>query len=204
MAEALRWDAALRHAVDIGCEPNVFVTVHWDCAPGPLTIQARMDKLRNKTSMWLRQRTGRPAVWAYAREMGSGANDKGDHLHQLIWVPEQLRLEFQAAFRRWFYADGVRKPGSKPIKFQHVRPGEILITDKLDGLQSYMLKEGDGDVLVKFVHPRHVGARTGLAVPGTRTKAAQSIGQLARRLSLELEELPGGSEVDKCVGLLAA
>ena len=140
-----------------------------------------MRRVLNKMGQWLVEQTGEPAVWFQVREMGRG--DKGDHLHLLVWVPAHLVVAFKRMFRGWVAADSTRKPRKATYVFDEIQPRTILTTDRPNGLQSYLMKEGAPDVLAKFVHTDHLARRTGLPVQGQRAKASHAVGAAVRRLA---------------------
>ena len=71
-AVALNWTRAVAYARAILLRPmTVSVTVQWRFAPSSVPEPNRVTALLNVMGGWLRYRTHKPPVWAYARESAS-------------------------------------------------------------------------------------------------------------------------------------
>lgn len=172
-AEALNWTRAVAYARSILLRPmTVSVTVQWLHAPSSVPEPNRVTALINVMGIWLRYRTHKPPVWAYARE---SASRKGVHLHLLVNVPPELIEDFTAAVPRWIEAKADSyKDGAVDVK--PIRPGTF------DTLQSYFLKDGEDRVHEAFgVLPAHRAKRSGYPVPGKRMRVSHSIDATARK-----------------------
>lgn len=171
-AVALNWTRAVDYARAILLRPmTVSVTVQWRFAPSSIPEPNRVTALLNVMGGWLRYRTHKPPVWAYARE---SASRKGVHLHLMVHVPPELIEDFTAAMPGWIKAkaDSYRDDA---VDVTPIRPGTF------DTLKSYFLKDGEDRVHEAFgVLPTHRAKRSGYPVPGKRMRVSHSIDATAR------------------------
>jgi hypothetical protein len=170
--DAIEMIHALHYARHIGQEPTVHVTVQWRHAPNPTPTPERLTRLVNLIGVWVRRRTGRPAVWVYSREIGLR---KGEHLHMLLHLPDRLVEPLRRNVQHWLEleADDV-KPSASRVDL--IRPGDLR------HLQSYLLKESAPAFLeTQNVSQHHIAKATGGIVAGKRTRISKPIGKTARR-----------------------
>ena len=170
--DAANWSRAIDYATFALDRPmTVFVTVHWKFAPSTTPEPERVSDLLNQLGVWIRRRTHQRAVWAYSRE---GGLRKGVHLHLLAHIPRDLIDDFRAAVNRWVGA----KADSCEARAVKVVPIHL---PTLNGLKSYLLKEGDDQVHQACgVITEHRDQRNGYPVPGKRLGVSHSINATAR------------------------
>ena len=171
---------ALRLAYLNNREPTQFVTIHWALLKSRRGVDAMMRRLKNKAGQWLKARTGEPAVWLQFREMGDSWDDKGDHCHLMIWIPESQQAAFKAMLTRWITAEAATATlHPDALDVRPITPGTTQTTS---GLRSYGLKEATLAIFdLGLVSVSHRYRATGLPVPGQRLQVAQTIDRAARK-----------------------
>lgn len=154
----------------------MFLTVQWKLLRSALDVDTLMRRLKKRIADWLRQRTGKSAVWFQWREAGK---HKSDHLHLLIWVPESLQADFRRMIDKWLSADasgGNLDP--KARRWCPVTPG-----DTLTGLRSYGAKESPLAASLGLVTARHQRKATGQPIAGQRLHVSEAVDRRARSLA---------------------
>jgi hypothetical protein len=175
------WEAAL-FAPQAGVPLNVFKTIHWQKAgvSDPLAATGRFLKLAGD---WVRSRGGESAhVWA--REAG---DEKGEHVHILLYVPPDLAKGLARRQRGWLQAcgadwrRGVILTRSIGRSLRHATAGEVSGGDyqaHLKAVVGYVLKGGEPGALEALGLER---METTGAVVGKRAGVSQNLGPSARR-----------------------
>jgi len=127
----------------------------------------------NNTGTLIKRRTGKAAVWAYCREVGTL---KGEHIHMVLYVPDRVWPEYQRMLRHWLELETDEPVIKSAVCFQTIKPG-TLHTD----LKGYFLKEGSENVRFLWVKDRARHKPTGGRIEGKRLKVSHSIGPAARQ-----------------------
>ena len=173
-SDAINLVSALHFANAIGKPPTVHVTIQWRFVESSLPVADRQTRLLNKMGIWLRRRADVPPVWVYAREVGLR---KGEHLHMLVHVPARHLSAFRRQMEAWIHADAdpLGEVRGRPVDIRTIKPGH-----ERDALKSYLLKEGEADVLAQWVRPEHQRRATGGTLLGKRVKVSHAIGPKER------------------------
>ena len=161
---------AVHYAASIGQEPNRLVTVQWRHAPSSRAIPERLTRFINLLGQWLRRRTGKPAVWVYAREVGKL---KGEHFHLAAHVPPRLWSALDRQMRHWLELETSEEVRHTAIRSDAISPGDMRT-----GVRSYFLKDSVPKARQMWVQDKHKA--TGGVVQGKRTRVSHSIGRTAR------------------------
>ena len=168
---------AIHFAVEIGQEPNVHFTIQWRHAPSHRPIPQRITRIINLIGQWLKRRTGKSAVWLFAREVGKL---KGEHLHLVVHVPPALRSDLAQNIHHWLELEASGDVRETAVRAVPIKPGAMR-----HELRSYLLKDGTAKVRALWVNDHHKA--TGGVVQGKRTRIAHAIGPAAQRESQRIE-----------------
>lgn len=169
-AEAWKLHLGWLFAIYIGRAPNLFVTVNWTCAPSS-TVPDPVDRIsmtRDRMKSFLRRNGSLSFVWIEVRENPGG---HAEHVHWVIFVPEDLVAKFKSAMRRWVAmdADTVNRAA---VRF-------VVIWDWI-GLRGYLLKAGTPEVRRLFSVPASMSPFQG-QIDGPRVRVSHAVGAKARK-----------------------